>query len=202
MNIDCDSSSFDCQVTVSLWLCVSHSHFHLFVILIGLRHFSISIMSPPDSNETTALMDGDRAYQSISVQHMEDPQDELQQTSSLSSRRRSLLLVSIGMMVFVGCMLLSYDIGARSTSHGPAVEGTHLTPKAQLSIENPDVPLEPFYAFTCHTKDPCKSNKEPSDCAIPCRWNDNSEDKCCLRHFDKRLVNPIGNDDHWSILPL
>ena len=46
MNIYCDSSSFDCHVAVSLWLCMSQSHFHLFVILIVLRHFSISIMSP------------------------------------------------------------------------------------------------------------------------------------------------------------
>ena len=136
-------------------------------------------MSPPDSNETTALMDGDRAYQSISVQHMEDPQDELQQTSSLSSRRRSLLLVSIGMMVFVGCMLLSYDIGARSTSHGPAVEGTHRTPKAQLSR-----PVISGEVICPYAGPPCDGLSE-GDCTAQssptCFWNKRSEEQCCSR---------------------
>ena len=152
-------------------------------------------MSPPDSNETTALMDGDRAYQSISVQHMEDPQDELQQTSSLSSRRRSLLLVSIGMMVFVGCMLLSYNIGARSTSHGPAVEGTHRTPKAQLSIPGGEDYDSSFNEYFCLLSTfPCRGLLE-TDCrrsTPPCFWNARSDQKCCSEpHLQTYLVGLI-----------
>jgi hypothetical protein len=109
-------------------------------------------MTNPD--ETTAL----KSYQSVPVEQLEsgDAEDtrnlEVSDASLFASfslrRRSSLLLVTIGMVVFVACMRLSYTLGVKH-------------------VATVDLPIT-SEAGTLSQEECCEwDKKNPNICAVP-----------------------------------